>query len=76
MTLSHCWGTVEFLTLRESCVESMKEGIVWWTLPKSFQDAATVTMWFEVKYLWIDSLCIIQDSYEDWVRESNSMKHG
>ena len=75
MTLSHCWGTAEFLTLRESRKDDMKERIVWSSLPKTFQDAVTVTMWFKVKYLWIDSLCIIQDSHEDWQRESENMKH-
>lgn len=74
MTLSHCWGGADLLTLRESCVDNMKEGIVWSSLPKTFQDAVTVTMWFRIKYLWIDSLCIIQDSREDWERESKRMK--
>ena len=53
----------------------MKEDIMWSSLPKTFQDAVNVTQWFEIKYLWIDSLCIIQDSNEDWERESKSMKH-
>lgn len=75
MTLSHCWGTTDIPTLRESCIDSMKEGIVWSSLPKTFQDAVTVTMWFKIKYLWVDSLCIIQDSHEDWERESKTMKH-
>ncbi len=74
MTLSHCWGSADFLTLRKNCVNSMKEGIVWSSLPKTFQDAVNVTMWFKIKYLWIDSLCIIQDSHEDWERESKQMK--
>lgn len=39
MTLSHRWGTAEFMTLREECIDSMKEGIVWSNLPKAFQDA-------------------------------------
>ena len=75
MTLSHCWGTADFLTLRESCLNDMRKDIVWSALPKTFQDAVTVTMWFKIKYLWIDSLCIIQDSYQDWERESKFMKH-
>ena len=75
MTLSHCWGTADILTLRESCLNDMKKGIVWSALPKTFQDAVTVTMWFKIKYLWIDSLCIIQDSHQDWESESKLMKH-
>ena len=75
MTLSHCWGTADFLTLRKSCLNDMKEGIRWSSLPKTFQNAVTVTMWFKIKYLWIDSLCIIQDSLQDWERESTFMNH-
>ena len=75
ITLSHCWGTAEFMTLREDRIDSMKEGIVWSNLPKTFQDAVIVAMWLKIKYLWIDSLCIVQDSREDWEREARSMKH-
>jgi Heterokaryon incompatibility protein (HET) len=38
------------------------------SLPKSFQDAVTVTRKLYIHSLWIDSLCIIQDSHEDWER--------
>ena len=75
MTLSHCWGDADFLTLRERCLNDMKEDITWSSLPKTFQDAVIVTMWFKIKYLWIDSLCIIQDSRQDWERESILMNH-
>jgi hypothetical protein len=43
------------------------------SLPKSFQDAVTVTRKLYIHSLWIDSLCIIQDSHEDWERESSRM---
>lgn len=43
------------------------------SLPKSFQDAVTVTRKLHIRYLWIDSLCIIQDDNEDWERESSRM---
>jgi hypothetical protein len=42
-------------------------------LPKSFQDAVTVTRHLGLKYLWIDALCIVQDDQEDWERESGNM---
>jgi hypothetical protein len=35
-------------------------------LPKTFRDAIEVTPALELPYLWIDSLCIIQDSKSDW----------
>ena len=39
-------------------------------LPGTLQDAITVTRLLAIKYLWIDLLCIIQDSKEDWARET------
>ncbi|KAF7505280.1 hypothetical protein GJ744_001067 [Endocarpon pusillum] len=35
----------------------------------------TVARRFSIRYLWVDSLCIIQDSKEDWERESSTMRH-
>ncbi|KAK1502880.1 hypothetical protein CTAM01_04869 [Colletotrichum tamarilloi] len=36
------------------------------SLSKTFQDAVLVTRRLGIKYIWIDSLCIIQDSKLDW----------
>ena len=44
-------------------------------LPKVFQDAIHIAGWFGISYLWIDSLCILQDSHHDWIRESCKMKN-
>jgi hypothetical protein len=76
-TLSHCWGssnnqplktTDETLTLRQ---QGMKDE----ELPKTFRDAVQVCRELGIKYLWIDSLCVIQDqdSQEDWAREAPKM---
>jgi hypothetical protein len=43
------------------------------TLPKTFADAVLLTRKLGIKYIWIDSLCIIQGDPEDWVRESARM---
>ena len=43
-------------------------------MPIVFQHALTFTSRMGYKYLWIDALCIIQDSAEDWANEANSMK--
>ena len=53
----------------------MLKGIAVSTLPKTFQDAITITRQLSLQYLWIDSLCIIQegDNFEDWARESSMM---
>lgn len=34
-------------------------------LPKTFRDAIDVVRWLGQQYLWTDSLCIIQDDYDN-----------
>lgn len=72
--LSHCWGDSEYLAKTTSLtLERNKDNIPWDMLPKTFQDAVRFTRWLGIRYLWIDSLCIIQDSNEDWLEESAKM---
>lgn len=42
-------------------------------LPKTFQDAISVARRLRVRYIWIDSPCIIQDSTGNWTREARTM---
>jgi hypothetical protein len=51
----------------------MKATISMKDLPQTFQDAVNFTRALEIRYLWIDSLCIIQDSSEDWKDQSVKM---
>ena len=44
------------------------------SLPHTFRDAVQVSRRLGVRFLWIDSLCIIQDSAEDWRNESARME--
>jgi hypothetical protein len=73
MTLSHCWGKAEFLKLTKSTLGHVKTGFKREELPKTFRDAVDITRVFDVRHLWIDALCIVQDSAEDWNRESAEM---
>jgi hypothetical protein len=71
-TMSHCWGPKEFpplMTTREN-FEQHKEGLSLVDLPASFHDAMILTRLLGLRYLWIDSLCIIQDSLADWAEQS------
>jgi hypothetical protein len=43
-------------------------------LPRTFADALQVARRLQVRYIWIGSLCIIQDSVEDWQTESVQMQ--
>jgi hypothetical protein len=76
-TLSHCWGArgaKENAVLLTSNIESRQsDGLAWDMLPKTFQDAFKVASWLRIDWLWIDSLCIIQDSQSDWQKEVSMM---
>ncbi|KAL2061000.1 hypothetical protein VTL71DRAFT_9052 [Oculimacula yallundae] len=74
-TLSHCWGKSRILTLTTSNIDQLKSGIKLSELPTSYQEAILVCNKFGYRYIWIDSLCIIQDSIEDWHTEAMAMRH-
>ena len=65
MTLSHCWGKVEILKLSTDNLEGMKHEIILSDLPETFRNAVNITRDLGCRFLWIDSLCILQDSAED-----------
>ncbi len=73
--LSHCWGKKQPLTTTRTpdTLERHLKEIQWEQLPKTFQEAVRVTRQFGIQYLWIDSLCIIQDDAKDWQIESAQM---
>ncbi len=64
-TLSHCWGNTSHFTTTKATLQQRKQGIPMDALNKTFADAVRLTRKMEVQYLWIDSLCIVQDSPED-----------
>lgn len=74
LCLSHCWGSYrpDCITLKGT-IEKNKEDIEWESIPKTFQDVFEVALKLEVSYVWIDSLCIIQDDKQDWEREAAKM---
>ena len=77
MTLSHCWGPnpamVGLITTIDN-IRRLEESIPWDKLSKTFQDAIILTLKLGINYLWIDSLCIIQQCPEDWIREAKEMQ--
>jgi hypothetical protein len=84
ITLSHRWGDPRlhptFCTYRCN-LESRLQGIEFDELPKTFQDAVIMTRALGVRYLWIDSLCIVQPhlahwdtGLEDWNVEAKKME--
>lgn len=76
-TLSHCWGTgpaEEKLRLLEKTERMLKDGMPVGILPKLFRQAFEIIAKLEIHYLWIDRLCIIQDSDQDWRTEAATMQ--
>ncbi|KAK4159611.1 heterokaryon incompatibility protein-domain-containing protein [Cladorrhinum sp. PSN259] len=73
--LSHCWGPpgTKRLTTTSKNLSSHCDQIPLDSFPLSFQDAINVTRALGLRYLWIDCLCILQDSPPDWAQESSRM---
>lgn len=74
--LSHCWGPpskpMPLRTLRSN-LSTHLAFIPRKSFPSTFRDAITIATSLGFGYLWIDSLCIIQDSAKDWEAESANM---
>lgn len=64
-TLSYVWGTAKSYTLTAQTKNQLLEGIDWKMLPRTIQDAIYVASRLKIKYLWVDALCILQDSHDD-----------
>jgi hypothetical protein len=79
LALSHCWGEVsqeeqhQFCTTNEN-LKAREISINVSDLPETFRHAIRVTQNLGIQYLWIDSLCIIQDNPEDWNHEAKRMQ--
>jgi hypothetical protein len=77
LALSHCWGSKPVYKLTTVSASSLYRGIEISHISRTFQHAVSIAKEFQrlfgVRYLWIDSLCIIQDSVEDWQSESAIM---
>ena len=71
--LSHCWGEGTPLKLTRRNLNRFKEAIPRDDLPRTFKDAMAITRDIGIRFLWIDSLCIIQDDQADWVEQAGKM---
>ncbi|KAJ1708786.1 ankyrin repeat-containing protein [Aspergillus flavus] len=75
IALSHRWDgqiTAAASTTSDNFIPRLKE-LTLDTLPRNFVHAMEVTHQLKINYLWVDSLCILQDSKEDWNREAALM---
>ena len=75
VALSHCWGREARFVTESRSIAERQQGMTLEAIPATFRDGILVTRRLGYQYLWIDSLCILQDSKEDWARESSQMQH-
>lgn len=76
LALSHPWGpdrSSHFCTYPENLSDHL-QGILLEDLPKTFQDAVEVTRRLNQRYLWIDSICIIQGPEGDFNEQAKHME--
>lgn len=74
VALSHCWGDSlkrikRIPKTKIATLEQHLDHINWDGLTETFKDAILVTRRFGVRYIWIDSLCIIQNDEHDFAKE-------
>ncbi|CAM1505192.1 Fc.00g108290.m01.CDS01 [Cosmosporella sp. VM-42] len=85
VALSHRWGDIK--THRPFCTrlkdmsgrghdyESFKTAIPSADVPQTFRDVVEITRRLGIRYLWIDSLCIIQGDGGDFSTEAKRMEN-
>ncbi|PMD41006.1 HET-domain-containing protein [Hyaloscypha variabilis F] len=75
VTVSHCWGNGNFLKLTVANLADLERGIPLENLSAKFQNLVALAYSLGIHYVWIDTLCIIQegDDYNDWRIESSRM---
>lgn len=73
--LSYCWGpnTENVLKTTTNNLKAHSEHIRFSSMPPGIQDAVTVCRGLHIRYLWVDSLCLIQNDLEMWLQDASSM---
>lgn len=82
VALSHCWGSSKNAvetgytiskTAKENLDIHQSYGLLVACLTRTFQHAIDLTRKLGIQYIWIDSLCIIQDDEQDKSQEIPKM---
>jgi hypothetical protein len=69
VALSYCWGGNNSLQTTTATLATMQSGIAWDELPLTLRDAMIATRVLHIRYIWIDSVCIVQDNPADVAKE-------
>lgn len=73
ITLSYCWGKAKAFSINTPTLNAFEREIPLQNLPRLFRDFVFLARFLELRYIWIDALCIMQDDSNDWEKESAQM---
>jgi hypothetical protein len=74
ITLSYPWtAETKDTSLIKGNKDEFYKSIPTQAWPQTYQDAVSITRELGVRYLWIDSLCIVQDQPDDWDQQASLM---
>lgn len=73
VALSYCWGGDQESKLTQNTFDAFRDELSWDRLTVLHRDVITLCRNLGTEYLWIDALCIIQDSRDDWVDQAAVM---
>ena len=68
-----CFLVKKKLKTTQGNLDIHRDNMEFTSLPRTFTDAIIFTRKLGLKYLWIDSLCIVQDDQDDWHHEPGVM---
>lgn len=76
VVLSYCWGQASrpVMTTRSTISTHVRDGLPVDDLPQTVLDAIEITRRLGKRYLWVDVLCIVQDSRENKDREISRLQ--
>jgi hypothetical protein len=73
VAVSHRWEDSMPLKTTKANLQNHCRRLVWSDLSTAFQEAIDIVRSLNIRFLWIDSLCIVQDDLEEWEMESARM---
>jgi hypothetical protein len=74
IALSYCWGGPQTSQTTRANLEKYKSSMNFQSLPQTLKDAIVVTRELGYQYLWVDSICIVQDDEDDKLKELSKMR--
>ncbi|KAL9619607.1 MAG: hypothetical protein Q9160_005794 [Pyrenula sp. 1 TL-2023] len=74
LALSYCWGkSIPLRLTRDTQSEFTEKGLPFDQLPQTLRDSFALSRALGFRFMWVDCLCIIQDSEQDWQQQASMM---